>query len=97
MRDLERAKTRLDEPDYYFGRAHRCDDIEFWIRDLEAKLPAGNPVADEAAWWHKKLHWAIGMPCDGTLEECKRAEAVNGDSDQRSTPQTGLPQKEVKP
>jgi hypothetical protein len=26
----------------------------------------------ESEWWHKKFHWAIGIPCDGTMEECER-------------------------
>lgn len=39
--DLEAAKSRPDESEYYYGRAHRCDDIEFWIQNLESKLPVG--------------------------------------------------------
>lgn len=30
-------------------------------------------ITDEANWWHARLHRATGIPCDGTMEECKRA------------------------
>jgi hypothetical protein len=31
-----------------------------------------NLLALEREWWHVRFHRATGIPCDGTLEECKR-------------------------
>jgi hypothetical protein len=38
--DLERANdpAQQKERDYYLGRAHRCDDILFWLGELESRL-----------------------------------------------------------
>lgn len=50
------------------------------ILDLHNKLlgcvtieHASNLLATERDWWHRRLHRATGIPCDGTMEECKRA------------------------
>jgi hypothetical protein len=43
--DLERAKEPgAVDVDYYLGRAHRCDDILFWLGEYESHIEAG-PVA----------------------------------------------------
>jgi hypothetical protein len=39
--DLAQAKNVPAQQEYYIGRAHRCDDILFWLGHIEAKLPAG--------------------------------------------------------
>ena len=47
--DLERARdTNLQhEKDYYLGRAHRCDDILFWLSELESHVPAGQAAQEK--------------------------------------------------
>lgn len=67
--DLERAKEPgAVDSDYYLGRAHRCDDILFWLMDYEAHIEAG--LSEETAWWHKRWHQDTGIPCDGISEFC---------------------------
>jgi len=41
--DLERANNPefQNDREYYLGRAHRCDDILFWLGEMESRLPAG--------------------------------------------------------
>ena len=41
--DLKRAKDEPEHEEYCLGRAHRCDDILFWLGYIEANIPAGQP------------------------------------------------------
>jgi hypothetical protein len=67
--DLERAKEpNAADCDYYLGRAHRCDDILFWLGEYESHITAGLSETEE--WWHKEWHQATGIPCDGQSEYC---------------------------
>ncbi len=45
--DLERANdpAQAKERDYYLGRAHRCDDVLFWLSEAESRLEAGDELA----------------------------------------------------
>jgi hypothetical protein len=76
--DLQRANDpeRSEDQDYYLGRAHRCDDILFWLRDYESHIEAG--LSEETDWWHKRWHFDLGIPCDGTLEYCPLAKRRMG-------------------
>lgn len=78
--DLERAKTQPDQSEYYLGRAHRCDDILFWLGEYESHIAAG--LSEEADWWHKRWHTDTGIPCDGTSAYCPLIERAS----QRSKP-----------
>lgn len=39
--DLQRARECPENQEYYFGRAHRCDDILFWLSEWESQIVAG--------------------------------------------------------
>jgi hypothetical protein len=66
--DLARAKEQPEQVEYYLGRAHRCDDILFWLGEYESHIEAG--LSEETNWWHKRWHQDTGIPCDGTSEYC---------------------------
>ena len=46
--DLERAKeANAVDVDYYLGRAHRCDDILFWLGEYESHIEAGLSATED--------------------------------------------------
>ncbi len=47
------------------------EEADKWLTHQYA-LVAAEARLEEGRFWHKKLHWATGVPCDGTWPECKR-------------------------
>jgi hypothetical protein len=68
--DLERLnnpETNERERDYYGGRAHRCDDILFWLGHIESNIPAGAAVP---------ICWQKEIGNDGICKACGVKAAI---------------------
>lgn len=44
-------------------------------RQTKLQKAVSEALAIERLWWHKNWHRDTGIPCDGTMEVCKRARS----------------------